>query len=53
MLLHVVPEVVEQLDLLLERVGEVLHAVVVLATLEVDVVDVAGRMKKKVSHIEQ
>ncbi len=45
-LLHVIPEVVEQLDLLLQRVGVLAQGVVVLVALEVDVVDVT--VKKRI-----
>ena len=43
MLLHVVHEVVEQLDFLLDGRRELLHAVVVLLALIVDVVNVPKR----------
>jgi hypothetical protein len=45
-LLHVVPEVVEEFDLLLQGGGELPQGVVVLKTLVVDVVNVAVKGRK-------
>ena len=52
-LLHVVHEVVEQLDLLLDGRGELGHAVVVLGALVVDVVDVPACTRGHFSRLYQ
>ena len=47
MLFHVIHKVVEELDLLLQHGGVLLHSVVVLAALEVNVVNVGAIAQKE------